>query len=98
MGCHSFFSYFCLYQELEYVIKVFELLKQKNTNQADQAEAGKRLKDIVEQADKMKKEVQDKFTQIQGSTESFVVSLLNDHHDSYSSNRRSSSTMCNSTE
>lgn len=58
---------------------MFELLKQKNANQTDQAEAGKRLKDIVEQAEKMKREVQDKFTRIQGI--SFIFSLLNDHHD-----------------
>lgn len=98
-----FFWLLSLYQELGDVIKLFELLKQKNEDQTAQGEAGKRLKDIVEQAEKMKSEVEDKHTRIQGSIKALFV--LHYHHDSYSGNRRSnqcklcySSSMCNSTE
>ncbi|XP_039664896.1 laminin subunit beta-4 [Perca fluviatilis] len=51
--------------ELEDVMKLFELLKQKNSNQTVQSEAGERLKNIVEEAEKMKKQVEDKLQQIQ---------------------------------
>lgn len=48
------------------VIKNFELLSQKNANQTIQGEAAERLKKIVEEAAKMKKEVEDKLGKIQG--------------------------------
>ncbi|TDH10018.1 hypothetical protein EPR50_G00093320 [Perca flavescens] len=51
--------------ELEDVMKLFELLKQKTSNQTVQSEAGERLKNIVEEAEKMKKQVEDKLQQIQ---------------------------------
>lgn len=54
------------------MIKQFELLKQKNVNQTVQGEAEERLKNIVEQAKKMKSQVEDKFRQIQGSINTFV--------------------------
>lgn len=50
------------------MIKQFELLKQKNGNQTVQGEAEERLRNIVEQAKKMKSQVEDKFRQVQGST------------------------------
>lgn len=59
-------------QELEVVIEQFELLKQKNGNQAVQSEAEERLKNIVEEAKKMKSQVEDKFRQIQGSINTFI--------------------------
>nr|XP_046250599.1 laminin subunit beta-4 [Scatophagus argus] len=51
--------------ELDDVMKQFELLKQKNVNQTTQSEAAERLKNITEQAEKMKKEVEDKLRQIE---------------------------------
>lgn len=52
--------------------KQFGLLKQKNVNQAIQGEAGERLQNIVEQAEKIKRQVEDKLTQIQGSINTII--------------------------
>lgn len=49
-------------------MKLFEVLKEKNLNQTVQGEAGERLKKIMEEAENMKREVEDKLTQIQGGT------------------------------
>lgn len=48
-------------------MKQFEVLKQKNINHEDQGEAGERLTNIVEEVEKMKREMDDKLRQIQGS-------------------------------
>lgn len=52
--------------------KQFELLKQKNVNQTIQGEAGERMKNIVEQAEKIKRQVEDKLRQIQGSINTII--------------------------
>lgn len=46
---------------------LFELLKQNSVTHTAQNEAEKRLKNIVEQVEKMKKEMEDKLKQITGS-------------------------------
>lgn len=53
-------------------MRQFELLKQKNSTQTDQGEAGKRLKTIMEEAEKMKSQMEDKLRQIQGSISTFI--------------------------
>lgn len=55
------------------VIKNFELLRQKNANQTIQGEAAERLEKIVEEATKMKKEVEDKLGKIQGGVNTLSV-------------------------
>ncbi|XP_037624636.1 laminin subunit beta-4 [Sebastes umbrosus] len=50
---------------LDEVMRQFELLKHKNLTQTDQGEAGKRLKTIMEEAEKMKSQMEDKLRQIQ---------------------------------
>ena len=58
-------------------MKLFEVLKQKNLSQAGQGDAAERLKNIKEEAEKMKKQLADKFKQIQGSiSTSVLVHLL----------------------
>ncbi|XP_044050213.1 laminin subunit beta-4 [Siniperca chuatsi] len=52
-------------ETLDDVMKLFELLKEKNLNRAVQGEAGERLKNITEEAEKMKRQVKDKLRQIQ---------------------------------
>lgn len=47
--------------------KLFELLKQKNENETDQSGAGERLKNITEEVERMKRQVEDKLRQIKGS-------------------------------
>lgn len=54
--------------------KLFEILKQKNKNQTVQDEAGKRLKSIVDEAEMLKRQVEDKLRRIQGSI--FIISTL----------------------
>lgn len=49
------------------VTKLFEDLKQKNSSQAIQEEAGKRLKNILDEVEKMKRDMEDKHKQIQGT-------------------------------
>ncbi|XP_039988567.1 laminin subunit beta-4 [Xiphias gladius] len=55
--------------ELDDVVKLFEVLKQKNSNQTVQGEVGDRLKNIMEEAENMKRLVEDKLRQIQGLEE-----------------------------
>ncbi|XP_047189486.1 laminin subunit beta-4 isoform X2 [Scophthalmus maximus] len=56
-------------KDLDDVIKLFEGLNQRNSNQLVQSEAGERLKKIVEEAENMKRQVDDKLRQIQGVEE-----------------------------
>ena len=59
------------------MMKLFEVLKQKNLSQAGQGDAAERLKNIKEEAEKIKKQLADKFKQIQGSiSTSVLVHLL----------------------
>ncbi|KAI3370558.1 hypothetical protein L3Q82_007070 [Scortum barcoo] len=51
--------------EMDSVVQLFEHLKEENLNQTEQGEAKERLKNIVEEAAKMKKQVEDKLRQIQ---------------------------------
>lgn len=46
---------------------LFEDLKQKNSSQTTQGEAGTRLKNIVDEVEKMKRAMEDKHRQIQGT-------------------------------
>lgn len=55
------------------MIKNLELLRQRNANQTIQGEAAERLKKIVEEATKMKKEVEDKMGKIQGGVNTISV-------------------------
>ncbi|XP_023255175.1 laminin subunit beta-4-like [Seriola lalandi dorsalis] len=55
-----------LRQELDDVMKLFEVLKQRNSSQAVQGEAGELLKNITEEAEDMKRQMADKLIQIQG--------------------------------
>lgn len=57
----------CVQQDLDNVTKLFELLKQKNENETDQSGAGERLKNITEEVERMKRQVEDKLRQIKGS-------------------------------
>ncbi|XP_030280431.1 laminin subunit beta-4 [Sparus aurata] len=50
--------------DLDNVTKLFELLKQKNENETDQSGAGERLKNITEEVERMKRQVEDKLRQI----------------------------------
>uniref|UniRef100_A0A3Q4B398 Laminin subunit beta 4 n=1 Tax=Mola mola TaxID=94237 RepID=A0A3Q4B398_MOLML len=61
-----------LYQELDNVTKLFELLKQKNANQTVHDEAKERLKSIVEQVEEMKKQLENKLKQIEGKNNAFI--------------------------
>lgn len=49
------------------VTRLFEDLKQKNSSQTIQDEAGKRLKNITDEVEKMKQAIEDKQRQIQGT-------------------------------
>lgn len=55
------------------MIKNFELLSQKSVNQTIQGEAAERLKKIMEEATKMKKEVEDKLGKIEGGVNTLSV-------------------------
>lgn len=63
--------------ELDDLMKLFELLKQKNLNQTVQGEAGELLKNITEEAEKMEKEVEDKLRQIQDLEEKIQQLIKN---------------------
>ncbi len=56
--------------------KLFNVLKQKNVDQAAQGEAKERLKTIMEQAERMKRQVEDKLKQIQGSITTFTCLIF----------------------
>ncbi|XP_067447150.1 laminin subunit beta-4 [Thunnus thynnus] len=62
--------------ELDDVRKLFEILKQKNKNQTVQDEAGKRLKSIVDEAEMLKRQVEDKLRRIQ-DVEKKIQQLIN---------------------
>lgn len=49
------------------ITELFEALKQNNSSQTIQGEAGKRLKTIVDEVEKMKRAMEDKQRQIQGT-------------------------------
>ncbi|CAJ1055766.1 laminin subunit beta-4 [Xyrichtys novacula] len=51
--------------EMDDVLKLFELLKEKNSSAEGQSETGERLKKILDEADAMKKQTEDKLSQIQ---------------------------------
>lgn len=61
------FLTFAVTQEMRNVTSLFEDLKQKNASQTIQGDAAKRLKDIVDEVEKMKKDMEDKNRQIQGT-------------------------------
>lgn len=52
---------------MQNVTDLYEELKQKNSSQTVQEEAGKRLKNIKDEVDRMKRAMEDKDKQIQGS-------------------------------
>lgn len=54
-------------QEMQNVTDLFEDLKRKNSSQSVQEEAGRRLKNIKDEVEKMKTAMEDKDRQIQGS-------------------------------
>lgn len=56
-------------------MKQFELLKQRNTNHTVQGDAAERLKNIMEEAEKMKTQIDDKLRQIQGNTDTLNTTL-----------------------
>ncbi|KAM9352424.1 laminin subunit beta-4 [Symphorus nematophorus] len=51
--------------ELDEVMKLFKVLKQKDSSQAGRGDAGERLKNIKGEAENMKKQMDDKLTQIE---------------------------------
>ena len=53
-------------QEFENVTNLLDLLKEKNGNQTLQDEANERLKNITKEAEKLKKQVEDKLKKIEG--------------------------------
>lgn len=61
------FLTFAVTQEMRNVTSLFEDLKQRNTSQTIQGDAAKRLKDIVDEVEKMRKDMEDKHRQIQGN-------------------------------
>ncbi|XP_071318517.1 laminin subunit beta-4 isoform X2 [Trachinotus anak] len=56
-------------RELNDVMKLYEILKQESSNQTVQGEAEEQLKNIMEEAEDMKRQVEDKLRQIQGLEE-----------------------------
>lgn len=62
----------CLLQDLDDVMKQFDVLKQKKWNQSFQLEAAERLKNVLDEVEKMKQQVDDKLSQILGSSCSFI--------------------------
>lgn len=56
-------------------MKQFDVLKQKKWNQRFQGEAAERLKNIMDEVENMKKQVDDKLSQILGSSGSFIWSI-----------------------
>lgn len=54
-------------QEMKNLTKLFEDLKQKNASQTIQDEVGKRLKEVVDEVERMKRGMEDKLRQIQGT-------------------------------
>ncbi|XP_070829105.1 LOW QUALITY PROTEIN: laminin subunit beta-4 [Chaetodon trifascialis] len=52
-------------KDMDNVMKLFELVKQKNKTLTARGEAGEKLKKIKEEAEKIKKQVEDKLKQIQ---------------------------------
>lgn len=59
-------------------MKLFELLKDKNLNRTVQGDAEERLKNIMEEAETMKKQMEDKLTQIQGSISALTCIIQSD--------------------
>jgi len=47
-------------------MKLFELLKKKRSNQSAEDEAGERVRKMMEEAEKIKEQVEDKLLQLQG--------------------------------
>ncbi|KAM7397366.1 hypothetical protein PAMP_020344 [Pampus punctatissimus] len=62
--------------ELDDVSKLFDVLKQKNKNQTVQDEAGKRLKNIIGEAETLKRQVEDKLRLVQ-DVEEKIQKLIN---------------------
>lgn len=56
-----------LLQEMKNLTKLLEDLKQKNSSQTIQDEARKRLKDVMDEVERMKRGMEDKLRQIQGT-------------------------------
>lgn len=52
---------------MQNVTDLYENLKQNNSSQTIQEEAGKRLKNIIDEVDSMKRAMEDKDKKIQGS-------------------------------
>lgn len=68
-------------QELSDVTKQFEVLKQNQQNQEVKGQAAGRLKNIMMEAEDMKRQVEDKLQQIQGQTADLLVCLRRDRCD-----------------
>lgn len=51
--------------DLQEVLEQFEILKQKKANQTEENEASKRLKDLTQEAEELKKEMENKLQQIE---------------------------------
>lgn len=66
-GCSFSNLLYGLLQEMKNLTKLFEDLKQKNASQTIQDEAGKRLKSVVDEVERMKRGMEDKLRQIQGT-------------------------------
>lgn len=56
-------------------MKQFDVLKQKKLNQRFQGDAAERLKNIMCEVENMKKQVDEKLSQILGSTGTFTWSI-----------------------
>ncbi|KAM6926955.1 laminin subunit beta-4 [Lycodopsis pacificus] len=63
--------------ELDDVMKLFELLNQKKSNQTVEDEAGERLRKMMEEAEKIKEQVEDKLLQLQDLEEKIQKLIKN---------------------
>uniref|UniRef100_A0A3Q3JWY3 Laminin, beta 4 n=1 Tax=Monopterus albus TaxID=43700 RepID=A0A3Q3JWY3_MONAL len=61
--------------ELDGVMKLFEGLKQRNSTPTLQGEASERLRNIMQEVETMRRRVEDKLTQILGSTHPLICSV-----------------------
>ncbi|XP_054475687.1 LOW QUALITY PROTEIN: laminin subunit beta-4 [Anoplopoma fimbria] len=63
--------------ELDDVMRLFELLNQKKSNETVEGEAGERLRKMMEEAKKMKDQVEDKLLQLQDLEEKIQLLIKN---------------------
>lgn len=66
----------CLQQQLDNVMKQFDVLKQKQSKRTAQDAAAEKFQKILEEAERMKTRVEDKLRLIEGSISTSLVLLV----------------------